>query len=263
MTEMLFSTRKAPVGCKRDAEMAARDELDFVDKGLFKRVYVNASRTVVYKVARGASRGGRPGVDSGRETAIVAEVAWVAKGRSLGTPGMPHVTLWLVNGEPVEAMPFYPYPGDDPYELGGHRYAAQSLADRYRRDWYALGMEDLHNGNFRYTKGFKPVVVDLGGWGHGFPSDSLPVSVRDVRTDVYSNVEDECDSFCDCGDCMASGTYHSMCDNCGEYSNECCCGLCTRDGHYNCNECGYCWNCEYDQHQEACAPVRKYAMEAA
>ena len=240
-TMMVFSTRKKPVGCARDARLATmRGELEEIGNGLFKRVFLSPDGTVVYKVARGASRS-RSDVNHGRERAIIAEVAWIAEGRRRNVMGMPHVTLWSVYGEPVEAMPFVTYSSADGFysvPYGRKRDALHKRIDVAKRNWYDLGLEDLHSENYRFDSRHRPIVVDLGGWGDSAPLESLPETARDMSTSIY-DIPEECDEYCDCDDCMP----RDACFNCGETSNWCECGPCDRNGHDYCR-CQMCIVCE-------------------
>jgi hypothetical protein len=213
---MLFSTRKRPVGCQRDAERAACGMLDTLDDGLFKRVYVDASCKVVYKVAKGA-RPGDPDVTEGRSVNIVHEVAWVAYLRENGLRGIPNVTLYEVNGEPVEAMPFYPLSGHD-RNVTDEEWAWLRTLQGY--------IDDLHGGNWRRDSRGRPFVIDLGGWGNDAPLDSLPYHVRRYTSNVSSDDHDDlddtcsycgaylpdegCTSDCECTECMSDKCSHCL-----------------------------------------------------
>lgn len=199
-----FSSRTKPVGCQRDALMALTGALDEVGNGLFKRVYANTSRTVVYKVARAADK--RDGsITEGRRKAIVAEAAWIALGRDRRVPGIPHATLWVVNGQPVLAMPFVTYSTGDLRDLltRNEQDRALDAADVARVAWRRLGLEDLHEGNVRYDARLRPIVTDLGGWGYDAPITALPEDARTLESDVYDG-EEPCDDWCDCTKCVPS-----------------------------------------------------------
>lgn len=234
-TTVVFSTRSRNVGCARDAQAALNGALPFVDSGLFKRVYRDAASRVVYKVSRGAAPNSGA-VSRGRANALTAEAAWVAFGREQGLEGIPHVTLYVVDGEPVLAMPFITHASEDLYEIDD--YAKRQRVERrgydVRATWMALGMDDIHGGNWRYDGRWRPVIVDLGGWGDTAPYDSLPAEARDVVSSM-DDPDDEHDDYCECDEC------------CHDPFNCCSCG-----NHDNCGDCGYCYNCEWAEHDGEC-----------
>jgi hypothetical protein len=203
---LAFSTRRTPVGRHKDAEAAIRGKLDFLDDGLFKRVYVSPDGATVYKLAKGDMRRDE-GVSEGRRINLLAEAAWSAYGRKRGVPGIPPVSLYVIEERLVLAMPFYPYdtgayPRNDPF---GEK------ARDVRNAWDDMGLEDVHGGNWRRDAKRRPFVIDLGGWGTG-PLDELPRDLVDRMSDVYIGVDDEDDEDRECEGCGSCTMFCSECD---------------------------------------------------
>lgn len=228
---LAFKTGKVPVGCDEGARDAVMGNLDFIDNGLFKRVYKSPDGTCVYKVSRGYNPIDEE-VSEGRRRALVSEAAWAAYGRKTRTPGIPHVTLYVIDGTPVLAMPFLPM---DSYDLD------YDLVERHRNRWERMGLSDLHEGNIRGDAKGRPVVCDLGAWSDDYPTSALPDGIADLCMSSCDEVDDEDyeDNRHD-EDCLDSC--------CHEHYTECGC-----TGHHY-EDCE-CYACRFDRHTvDACDP---------
>jgi hypothetical protein len=219
---LVYSTRKTPVGSHRDAQAAVYGGLDYLGDGLFKKVYVSPDGTTVYKVTRG-SHGNDYAVSEGRAMALVSEAAWAAELKARKVPGIPPVSLWLINGQPVLSMPYYP---KDSCELDYDR--CQSAVRRWERE----GLDDIHEYNFRGDARGVPKVIDLGGWGNDYPTDSLPSEVYQLCVADIDEPDEE-------------DGYDNRCECCGGDEDYCDCNRC--DDCERCladDECR--WDCECD-----------------
>jgi hypothetical protein len=216
---LAFSTRVKPVGTHQEAEQAVRGEFSQIDRGLFKRVYVNPDHTYVYKVTRPGRDGDRR-VDRGRKLNLVAEAAWSASLRKAGVRGIPPVSLWIIDGVAVLSMPYYPEPGG--YDLTD---AEADYIDRL----YGLGLDDLHEGNYRRDKRGAMWIIDLGGWADNYPDNAIPDDVTTAVLQASGGSDDEYDDDED-GDCGGCGDYE-----CWDCYPRCGCGDgCPED---DCPEC--------------------------
>ena len=231
----MYSTRKTPVGCARNARRAIEQDLNLLDDGLFKRVY--RCGKVVYKVAKQARRGDRE-VTNGRRINLIAEAAWSAHLRAEGFRGIPPVTLWLVEGQPVLAMPYYPRSGRN----------CSAAENDWVRDLREAGLVDLHDGNFGRTRTGITYVIDLAGWGD-FPDGVLPRAVIDQCTSSMDENEDD-DGYDDEDDDHHDSEWY--CDVCDDY--HCGCEGCPHEGEW------YCADCE-DWHEDGDECPREYTPE--
>jgi hypothetical protein len=158
---MLFvSTGTEPVGNETDARQALTGGLTYLSRGLFKSVYADADRTTVYKVARLHTC-------SYTSPQLAAEAAMSAKGIKEGTPGIPPVSVYMIDGTPVLAMPLYD--GQAPAYGTPERHAINT----YKAEWSRLGIIDMHDDNYTWTADGTPIVIDLGAYGR-LPGDTAP-----------------------------------------------------------------------------------------
>lgn len=190
---LVHSTGRNDVGNEHDAARALAQDLDVLDTGLFKTVYVDDTRSTVYKVCdprHVLHQDGRVKYAAARN--LLVETAWSALGRKRRTPGIPPVSLYLVDGQQVLAMPYYPMDAYDiPYTIAAER----------RRTWQRLGLSDLHEGNYRADSRGRPFVIDMAGWADDDDTlDALPPDVVDTclvdDDDAFYDDDDACDS-CD------------------------------------------------------------------
>lgn len=177
-----YSTRKTPVGRERHAAAALAGQMRELDHGLFKRTYYDPERDprTVYKIARAGAD------ESGRATALAAETAWAALGRQHRVRGIPHVTLYRIDGRLVLAMPYAPL---DSSELD------YTVSSQYLAAWRRLGIDDMHDANYRGDVHGRPVCVDLGGYSYNAPFHLLPddvVEPEDLDEYDYDDDDDDC-----------------------------------------------------------------------
>jgi hypothetical protein len=167
--KVVKSTRQTPVGSARNAELAANilvwvrervvgnyryfsdvmDEYDipgFIGYGAY-RATMRIGQTV-YKVEHWDYE------DTLSQNE--QEFANAERMRANGIIGVPHVTLWDVDGEPVIAMPYFPVAG---YESG-----KKDAVDREYVPVWAHWVEDLHGNNWRLDKRGRPFLTDLAGY---------------------------------------------------------------------------------------------------
>lgn len=137
------------VGCKRDALATVQGTLRRIGNGAQRDVYVNAKRTIVYKIER-------PGWEGANRAEYDAFMSGALSRRGLGQYGSP-VALYTVTtetGETVEvlAMPFRAEHG---------RSASEAEMDRaWRRGMFDL--PDMHDANYRVTANGRIKITDLG-----------------------------------------------------------------------------------------------------
>ena len=143
------------VGIKSEACDALDGNLQSCGQGLCRDVYVNKTRTIVYKVAGG--KAGHPkshNVLNESEFDNMVALRSDPETKSLHTP----LTLMYVDGCAVIAMVYRP--------IDGKRLP---VAARYRMADVAAdkGILDMHDGNYRGTPTGRVKVTDLGDVDRG------------------------------------------------------------------------------------------------
>lgn len=150
-----------PIGSLRGAKRAVAGELTVLGTGSRTGV-LDEKAGVVYKV-RQSTYCGWFWVDETNRL----EHANSEKARALGIPGVPRTSLWEVEVQAADddgmaegatikvavlAMRFYP---GDPNDVDySKNVETQDLFER-------VGFSDLHYGNYRYTPGGRPRIIDM------------------------------------------------------------------------------------------------------
>lgn len=148
--------RTTPVGNQRDATRAVKGELMFVGSGLYRAVYVDKRYRTVYKVD---DYDGTNGEEPSYSANMDEYENILNYRRELGR-FIPPASLWDVEHEGVKytvlAMPYFPLHSDDVSE--DKRERAYNFL--YKRLPPSLQW-DLHDENFRFTKGGHVRMTDI------------------------------------------------------------------------------------------------------
>lgn len=205
---LALSTGPADVGTEQDARRARVGALDALDSGLYKTVYVDEYRTTVYKVAK------VHGTDCGYSNSpqMAAEAMMSARGIEAGTPGVPPVSVYMIDGRPVLAMPYFD--GKAPADLVRNEYGRPEIVTEYLQGWSRLGIVDMHDGNYTWTREGTPVIIDLAGYGlpYGTEPSGAFSTVADAET-TDNESDDSCEA-CGYGD-ADDYPEHDICNDCG------------------------------------------------
>lgn len=196
MATIIRSSHDTIVGDPADVARAIVGSLTYLDRGLFKAVYVDDTRSTVYKLVKPDMTAG---VSSSRllcaaKVQLEAESDIAIDLRQQGIRGIPPVTLYEHANVRVLAMPYYDGTCRD-----------RSLKAEYLADWYDAGLTDLHDGNYTYDVSGNPVVIDLAGWADGHvDGEQWSGSVEGT---AWSDDDDDAHICRDCDTDIGSDTY--------------------------------------------------------
>jgi hypothetical protein len=155
---LVYSTRKAPVGSDDRAALAVAGGLPDLGRGSYKRVVVDRTARVVYKLSSSSS--------PSASVQLAAEAAWSGHLRRQRLAGIPPVSLYRVGSRLVLAMPLYD---------GRPRHDGSPTSESSRMDgWWEAGLMDvdLYCNNTAHNRRGHAFVIDMSGYGD-FPREAL------------------------------------------------------------------------------------------